>query len=153
MQTYRICYRARINWTRLKHALPDEIDHSLNRIRQMNRRAGVTGALLLADEHMIQFLEGSTGPVLETVYCAMSDERLYDMEAIFHEPARERLFPNSLMFFRDLTGSVAASRYPQLRPLIDRPEKLTRDEGLSALHTFAGDVVQSSLTNGMLMLA
>lgn len=152
MELYRICYRARINWTRLAHDLPDEIDRTLGRIRRINRRAGVTGALLLADHHIIQLLEGQTGPVLDTLYCVMNDPRLGELEAIFHEPAGDRLFPNSLMFFRDLTDGVAAAAHPSLRPLIDETEHLSRDDGLAALACFAAEIQQGCLTNDLLLV-
>ncbi|MTH97535.1 BLUF domain-containing protein [Roseibium sp. RKSG952] len=152
MQVYRICYRARINWLRLRLCLSDEIEHSLSRIRQINRRAGVTGALLMTDNYMIQLLEGDTGRVLETLYCVMGDPRLSDFEAIFHEPSRDRLFPDSLMFFRDLTERDGPKRHAQLRSLIDRPSPLSRQEGLDAFSTFADDVAQGRLTNGMMMI-
>lgn len=132
--------------------LPDEIDKTLLRIRRINRKAGVTGALLLVDQHIIQILEGRTGPVLETVYCVMNDSRLHDIEGIIHEPADFRLFPNSLMFFRDLTDGVAAAGNELLRPLLDHPSDVTRDEAYLAFSHFANELQQGRLTNDMLMI-
>lgn len=118
MELYRACYRSKINWGKMRLPLPDEIDKTLLRIRRINRKAGVTGALLLVDQHIIQVLEGLTGPVLDTVYCVMNDPRLEAIEGIIHEPADFRLFPNSLMFFRDLTDGLAASKHDVLRPCL-----------------------------------
>lgn len=152
MELYRACYRSKIKWDNMKLSLPDEIDRTLLRIRRINRKAGVTGALLLVDQHIIQVLEGLTGPVLDTVYCVMNDPRLQEIEGIIHEPADYRLFPNSLMFFRDLTDGFAASKYPVLRPLLDHPSEVTRDEAYLAFGHFAKELQEGRLTNDMLMI-
>lgn len=152
MELYRACYRSKIKWDKMQRSLPDEIDRTLLRIRRINRKAGVTGALLLVDQHVIQVLEGRPGPVLETVYCVMNDPRLHEIEGIIHEPADYRIFPNSLMFFRDLTDGVAASRHAELRPLLDHPGQVTRDEAYPALYHFAKELMEGRMTNEMLMI-
>ncbi|MEP3047489.1 MAG: BLUF domain-containing protein [Roseibium sp.] len=152
MELYRACYRSKIKWNNVRLSLPDEIDKTLLRIRRINRKAGVTGALLLVDQHIIQILEGQTGPVLETVYCVMNDARLHNIEGIIHEPVDFRLFPNSLMFFRDLTDGIAASKYPVLRPLLDHPSDVTKDEANLAFNHFATELQQGRMTNDMLMI-
>lgn len=152
MDLYRACYRSRINWDRMNRSLPDEIDRTLLRIRRINRKAGVTGALLLVDQHIIQILEGQTGQVLDTVYCVMNDPRLHAIEGIIHEPADFRLFPNSLMFFRDLSDGFAASRHEVLRPLLDHPGEVTREEAYLAFGHFANELQAGRLTNDMLMI-
>lgn len=113
MKLYRVCYRSRINWDRVTRPLHEEVERSLNRIRRINRRAGVTGALFLTDDHIVQVLEGMPGPVLDTVFCVMTDPRLHSLEAIFQEPAEERMFPNCLMLFRDLTDGLDATAHPE----------------------------------------
>ncbi|GAA0782085.1 blue light sensor protein [Roseibium denhamense] len=152
MELYRACYRSKIRWDEMRLALPDEIDRTLLRIRRINRKAGVTGALLLVDQHIVQVLEGHTGPVLDTVYCVMNDPRLENIEGIIHEPADYRMFPNSLMFFRDLTDGLAAAKHPVLRPLLDHPGEVTRDEAYLALSHFACELQEGRLTNDMLMI-
>ena len=152
MELYRACYRSKIKWDKMRQALPDEIDRTLLRIRRINRKAGVTGALLLVDQHIIQILEGRTGHVLDTVYCVMNDPRLHDIEGIIHEPVDFRMFPNSLMFFRDLTDGIAASRHEELRPLLDHPAEVTRDEAYLAFSHFAKELQEGRLTNDMLMI-
>ncbi|MHA7773058.1 BLUF domain-containing protein [Roseibium sp. M-1] len=152
MELYRACYRSRINWDRMHLPLPDEIDKTLLRIRRINRKAGVTGALLLVDQHVIQILEGQTGQVLDTVYCVMNDPRLHTIEGIIHEPADYRMFPNSLMFFRDLSDGLAASQHDVLRPLLDHPGDVTRDEAYLAFSHFAKELQEGRLTNDMLMI-
>ncbi|MCX2723011.1 BLUF domain-containing protein [Roseibium salinum] len=152
MELYRACYRSKIEWGKLRLPLPDEIDNTLLRIRRINRKAGVTGALLLVDQHVIQVLEGQPGQVLDSVYCVMNDPRLHAIEGIIHEPADFRLFPNSLMFFRDLTDGVAASQHPVLRPLLDHPGEVTREEAYLAFGHFAAELQEGRLTNDMLMI-
>ena len=152
MELYRACYRSKIRWDKMHLPLPDEIDKTLLRIRRINRKAGVTGALLLVDQHIIQILEGQTGQVLDTVYCVMNDPRLHDIEGIIHEPVDFRLFPNSLMFFRDLTDGIAASKHEVLRPLLDHPGKVTREEASRAFSHFATELQEGRLTNDMLMI-
>jgi hypothetical protein len=152
MELYRACYRSRIKWGNLRLPLPDEIDRTLLRIRRINRKAGVTGALLMVDQHIIQVLEGRPGQVLDTVYCVMNDPRLHAIEGIIHEPADFRLFPNSLMFFRDLSDGVAAANHEVLRPLLDHPGDVTRDEAYLAFSHFANELQQGRLTNDMLMI-
>ncbi|WP_269582421.1 BLUF domain-containing protein [Roseibium sp. Sym1] len=152
MELYRACYRSRIKWDKMRLPLPDEIDKTLLRIRRINRKAGVTGALFLVDQHIFQILEGQTGQVLDTVYCVMNDPRLHDIEGIIHEPADFRLFPNSLMFFRDLTDGLAASSNEVLRPLLDHPGDITRDEAYLAFCHYANELQQGRLTNDMLMI-
>lgn len=152
MELYRVCYRSRIKWDKLRSPLPDEIDSALLRIRRANRKAGVTGALLLADQHIVQLLEGPHGPVLDTVYCAMNDPRLDAVEGIVHEDADERLFGNSLMFFRDLTDGLAAARYPVLRPVLDQTGTLSREEVLAAFGHFSTELLEGRMTNEMLMI-
>lgn len=152
MELYRACYRSKIKWDRMQRSLPDEIDRTLLRIRRINRKAGVTGALLLVDQHIIQVLEGHTGPVLDTVYCVMNDPRLEGIEGIIHEPVDYRMFPNSLMFFRDLSDGIAASQHPVLRPLLDHPAEVTREEAYPALQHFATELLEGRMTNDMLMI-
>ncbi|MBG6200656.1 hypothetical protein IWQ48_001785 [Labrenzia sp. EL_13] len=152
MELYRACYRSKIKWDNMRLPLPDEIDRTLLRIRRINRKAGVTGALLLVDQHIIQVLEGQTGQVLDTVYCVMNDPRMDEIEGIIHEPVDFRLFPNSLMFFRDLTDGIAASNHPVLRPLLDHPGDVTRDEAYLAFSHFATELQAGRLTNDMLMI-
>lgn len=152
MDFYRACYRSKIRWDKISMPLPDEIDRTLLRIRRINRKAGVTGALLLVDHHIVQVLEGQPGQVLDTVYCVMNDPRLENIEGIIHEPAESRLFPNSLMFFRDLTDGVAASRHEVLRPLLDHPGEVTREEAYGAFNHFATELQEGRLTNDMLMI-
>ncbi|PVB63508.1 BLUF domain-containing protein [Labrenzia sp. 011] len=152
MELYRACYRSKIRWDKMRLPLTDEIDKTLLRIRRINRKAGVTGALLLVDQHIIQVLEGRTGPVLDTVYCVMNDPRLHAIEGIVHEPADFRLFPNSLMFFRDLTDGIAASRHAVLRPLLDHPADVNREEAYKAFGHFATELQEGRLTNDMLMI-
>lgn len=152
MELYQICYRARINWSGLRRDLDSEIDRALAQIRRINRRGGVTGALLLGKSHFLQFLEGAPGPVLDTLYCVMQDRRVTDLEAVFHEPATERLFPNSLMFHRNLASGAVIQTYPGLHALIDEQDRLTRGNGYSALACFSGDVRESGVTNGMMLV-
>jgi len=152
MELYRACYRSQIKWDKLRLSLPDEIDHTLLRIRRINRKAGVTGALLLVDQHIVQYLEGRPGQVLDTVYCIMNDPRLHAIEGIIHEQADFRLFPNSLMFFRDLTDGVAAAKNEVLRPLLDHPGEVTREEAYQAFGHFATELQEGRLTNDMLMI-
>ncbi len=152
MEFYRACYRSQINWEKLRRPLHEEVEKTLQRIRRINRRSGVTGALLLVDQHIIQVLEGQPGPVLDTVYCVMNDPRLHRIEGIIHESADFRLFPNSLMFFRDLTDGVAASRHAVLRPLLDHPSEVTREEAYMAFGHFAQELEEGRITNDMLMI-
>jgi len=152
MEFYRACFRSKIKWDKLRLSLPDEIEKTLLHIRRSNRVTGVTGALLMVDQHIVQILEGQPGPVLDTVYCVMNDPRLEDIEGIIHEPADFRLFPNSLMFFRDLSDGVAASQHAVLRPLLDHPGAITRDEAYLAFSHFAGELQAGRLTNAMLMI-
>lgn len=152
MQLYRVCYRCRIDWGLLSRALSDEIERSLSRVRRINRRSGVTGALFLADQHIVQVLEGDPGPVLDTVYCVLNDPRLNTLEAIFQEPAEERLFPNCLMFFRDLTDGVDAALHPVLKPLLENTSDLSRAAALEAVEHYSSELLEGRLTNTMLMI-
>ncbi len=152
MELYRVCYRCTIRWENVRAPLGIEIEKTLRLMRRGNRQAGVTGALLLGDQHIVQMLEGQPGPVLDMVYCALQDPRLALMEGIIHEPAEERMFPNSLMFFRDLTDGVAASAFPALRNVLDDPRGLTREAALEAFGQFSSDMQEGRLTNNMLMI-
>jgi len=82
----------------------------------------------------------------------MNDPRLHDIEGIIHEPVDFRLFPNSLMFFRDLTDGVAAHRHPVLRPVLDHPADVSREEAYLAFSHFAMELQAGRLTNDMLMI-
>lgn len=152
MQYYRVCYRCRIDWARLTKSLSEEIDRSLSRIRRLNRRSGVTGALFLTDQHIIQVLEGAPGPVLDTVYGVLTDPRLSSLEAIFQEPAEDLLFPKSLMLFRDLTDGEDAARHPVLKPLLDRTSDLNRDTALPAIMHYSSETLEGRLTDSMLLM-
>ncbi|WP_150525107.1 BLUF domain-containing protein [Roseibium sediminis] len=152
MELYRICFRSKIEWANVSPELQKELDYSLTRIRRMNRRKGVTGALLMGNTHVLHYLEGQPGPVLDTLYCVMQDTRVGEMEAIFHEPAPSRLFPNSLMLFRDLTSGEAVELHPALQFQIDRPTRLSYDEGLNALCCFSEEVRESRVINRMMLV-
>lgn len=152
MELYRICFRSKIEWKNVSSELQKELDYTLTRIRRMNRRKGVTGAMLVGNTHVLHYLEGKPGPVLDMLYCVMQDARVGEMEAIFHEPTPARLFPNSLMFFRDLTEGEVLQLHPALQFLIDRPSRLSPDEGLNALCCFSEEVRESRVTNGMMLV-
>ncbi|EFO30429.1 hypothetical protein TRICHSKD4_4020 [Roseibium sp. TrichSKD4] len=151
MELYRICFRSKIEWKNVSPELQKELDYSLTRIRRMNRRKGVTGALLMGNTHVLHYFEGKPGPVLDTLYCVMQDARVGEMEAIFHEPAPARLFPNSLMFFRDLTTLEVAQLHPALQFVVDRPSRISVDESMNALCCFSEEMRESRLTNGMML--
>lgn len=152
MHLYRICYRSRINWTRLTHPLADEIDRTLTRVRRINRRAGVTGALLLTDDHVIQVLEGQPAQVLDTFFCVMSDPRLSQIIPLIQEPVDHFLFPNSLMYFRDLTDAIDASDNEAIRALLEGTDTVERNALDAALRSLSAELDQSRLTNDMLMI-
>jgi len=152
MHLYRICYRSRIDWSQLNHPLADEIERTLTRIRRINRRAGVTGALLLTDDHVIQVLEGAPGPVLDTFYCVMNDPRLKEIIPLVQEPTDRLYFPNSLMYFRDLTDGVKASADPVFKDLLEATDTVRQEVIAQALLHLAMDLEESRLTNDMLMI-
>lgn len=152
MSLHRICYKGKIDWAQLTQSLPEEIDHTLARIHRINRRAGVTGALFLGDQHVVQLLEGDTDAVVETFDCVAQDRRVVNTQILLHEPARQRLFPNNLMFFRDLTDGVAATRNELLKPMLEDAANITGGTALTALKHFAEDLRQSRLTNDLLMV-
>ncbi|GGB41917.1 hypothetical protein GCM10011316_12360 [Roseibium aquae] len=152
MDLYRICYRARIDRTWLNGSLETELDQALGRIRRTNRVAGVTGALFLGRTHVMQLLEGGTGPVLETLYHIMQDQRLEDMEAVCHEPVAERSFPASLMFFRDLRGIHFLGAAEDLCALLDRNERLDRAHLQAFLDVFAPSLSAGHATRQMMLV-
>jgi len=152
MDLYRICYRARIDWNHMAGGLETEIDRALTRIRRTNRLAGVTGALFLGHTHIVQLLEGGTGPVLETLYHVMQDKRICDLEAIAHEPVPERHFPASLMFFRDLRSLHVMGAPEDLCARVDGSERLGRTDLQVFLDVFAPALQKGQATRHMMLV-
>jgi len=152
MDLYRICYRARINWDHMAGELETEVERALTHIRRTNRLAGVTGALFLGQTHIIQLLEGGTGPVLETLYHVMQDRRVGNMEAICHEPVPERHFPASLMFFRDLRSLHVMGAPEDLCALVDSSRRLDRDDLQTFLDVFAPALKSGDATRHMMLV-
>src|SRR5690606_24040716 len=100
MSLHILCYVARFDATTTT-SIDQEIERSLTRSRRLNRMNGVTGALILTDTAVVQWLEGDEASVADTFACASTDPRLSQLRPIVRGPAADRLFAASWMYFVD----------------------------------------------------
>ncbi|MCA1297286.1 BLUF domain-containing protein [Stappia indica] len=96
-----ICYRADIDWRRVHQPADREIERALQRARRLNRLNGVTGALLLFSDHVLQWIEGEPDSIADTLECATRDRRLTSLEVLASGPLATRLFPHCWLYFGD----------------------------------------------------
>lgn len=96
-----ICYRADIDWRRIPQPADREIERTLHRARHLNRLNGVTSALLLFSDHVLQWIEGEADSIADTLDCATRDRRLTALEVLARGPVASRLFPHCWLYFGD----------------------------------------------------
>ncbi|WP_428696629.1 BLUF domain-containing protein [Stappia sp.] len=101
MSINAICYAAHIDWTSVHRPVETEIEHMLGRARRLNRLNGVTGAILLYRDHLVQWLEGERGGLVDSRDCASRDARLSGLFTLCEGPVSERLFPHCWLYFAD----------------------------------------------------
>ncbi len=106
---YRLVYRSR-------HALAAEtasreLDELVTRARAANARAGITGALLLADGHFLQAIEGPLEPLEALFERICTDFRHRDVQLLEFGPVEERLFAGWAMEAAEV-GAELVARLP-----------------------------------------
>jgi hypothetical protein len=87
---YRLVYRSR-SCIPAEDA-PVEVDRLLRRAKAANAATGITGALLLADGHFLQAIEGPLEAVEALFERICSDFRHRDVQLLDFAPAEDRLF-------------------------------------------------------------
>lgn len=80
----------------------DELRDLLKGSHERNARADITGLLLYKDGQFMQAIEGEESAVIMLFSKISRDPRHHHVIPLLHEPIAERLFPESLMAFRDL---------------------------------------------------
>lgn len=79
---------------------PPHINDILASSRENNRKAGITGLLVLHEGIFLQVLEGPEDPVSETYARISRDWRHTDCRILFDEPVVERAFAEWSMAYR-----------------------------------------------------
>ncbi|HXF10493.1 MAG TPA: BLUF domain-containing protein [Desulfuromonadaceae bacterium] len=108
---------------------PDELRELLRGSHERNARAGITGLLLYKDAQFMQALEGEESAVVSLFSRINRDSRHHHVIALLREPISLRLFPESLMSFRDLNHE-ASRNLPGYSEFLNTPlnaESFTHD--------------------------
>lgn len=87
---YRLVYRSRANLPEAE--APAEVARLVARARAANARVGITGALLLADGHFLQAIEGPLDALEALFERICSDFRHREVQLLEFAPAEDRLF-------------------------------------------------------------
>ncbi|MFS8180942.1 Sensors of blue-light using FAD [Pseudovibrio denitrificans] len=152
MSVTQLCYRSRIHWPALRHSLDEEVERSLTRIRRINSMAGVTGALILTDNHVFQLLEGPWPSVKRTFECVLEDRRHSDLTVLSNEEQDFRLFHNCWMHFCDLREE-ADSHYPKFfGNLLAHPDRTCSEEVMELLLLLSMNMSESQLTSRIALM-
>ncbi len=136
METYQLCFEGKVASAAMRSLTDFDIEKTLSRSRRLNRLNGVTGALLLTDTSIFQWLEGPLVCVLDTFECARADSRLEDTSLLLRRSAKTRIFAPCWMSFRDLRAS------PSLKPSLPSAS-FSMEDPLAAFKALAMEVAYS----------
>ncbi|SDU04977.1 BLUF domain-containing protein [Stappia sp. ES.058] len=116
-----LCYTCEIDWTTIRNPVDTEIERGLARARRLNRLNGVTGAILLYPDRLVQWLEGTASGLADSLDCASRDARLRGpIETLCKGEIETRLFGQCWLYFADYRQDA------------DRPDGLLGDLGHKA---------------------
>ncbi|MCA1241009.1 BLUF domain-containing protein [Stappia stellulata] len=102
MTLQALCYTCEIDWTAVRRPAETEIERALARARRLNRLNGVTGAILLYPDRLVQWLEGNANGLADSVDCASRDPRLRgDIRILCKGNVETRLFGRCWLYFAD----------------------------------------------------
>lgn len=90
---YRLIYKS----TSAKPIDRDTVRHLLHSSMEMNRKHGVTGALLATSTRFLQVIEGEFNALNDTFRRILEDERHHTIKIIHFAPAGRRLFEDWAM--------------------------------------------------------
>lgn len=108
MTLQALCYTSDIDWTAVRRPVETEIERALSRARRLNRLNGVTGAILLYPDRLVQWLEGNANGLADSVDCASRDPRLRgDLRTLCKGPVETRLFGRCWLYFADYRDPAA----------------------------------------------
>ena len=107
MSLQAICFSAAIDWSTMAGREDVTIEKTLNRARRVNRVNGVTGAVLLYPNSLVQWLEGPAAGLASSLECARAETRLSDITIISEGPVETRMFAESWLMFADLRAANA----------------------------------------------
>ncbi|MES0868789.1 BLUF domain-containing protein [Pseudovibrio sp. SCP19] len=152
MSVTQLCYRSRIHWPALRHSLDEEVERSLTRIRRINSMAGVTGALILTDNHVFQLLEGPWPSVKRTFECVLEDRRHSDLTVLSNEEQDFRLFHNCWMHFCDLREEADSHYLKFFGNLLAHPDRTCSEEVMELLLLLSMNMSESQLTSRIALM-
>lgn len=124
MSLHILCCVARFDASAMA-SIDQDIERTLARSRRLNRMNGVTGAMILTDTAVVQWLEGDEASVVDTFACASADPRLAQLRQVLRGPAAERLFAPSWMYFVDARSDSRAGLAPEIAALAADAEGAT----------------------------
>ncbi|MEM8751514.1 MAG: BLUF domain-containing protein [Pseudomonadota bacterium] len=125
-----------------------EVAAFIGRARERNAARGVTGFLLFSDGAFLQVLEGPPDAVAETLALVERDPRHSGLIVLLDTPARERLFDDWSMGWRELRPDepLAAS----VRGVVEAGDVAFRREGEGMLvETLMRSVLSAAGTSGL----
>jgi hypothetical protein len=97
-----LCYTCEIDWTAIRTPVDTEIERALSRARRLNRLNGVTGAILLYPDRLVQWLEGNANGLADSLECARRDPRLHgEIRVLCKGDIETRLFGQCWLYFAD----------------------------------------------------
>ncbi len=152
MSVTQLCYRSRIHWPALRYSLDDEVEMSLKRIRRINSMAGVTGALILTDNHVFQLLEGPWPSIKRTFECVLEDRRHSDLTVLSNEEQEYRLFHNCWMHFCDLREEAEGNYSKFFGGLLSHPDRTCSEDVMELLLILSTNMGESNLTNRIALM-
>ncbi|WP_158544797.1 BLUF domain-containing protein [Blastococcus sp. TF02-09] len=102
--TFRLIYRSRIRIAPQQR--PAELGKLFTTARSNNKRAGITGALLLSDQRFVQTLEGDEARVRSVFATIERDSRHDEVSVLEAGPVDGRAFPHWAMARVSQDGSA-----------------------------------------------
>ncbi|MDX5593625.1 BLUF domain-containing protein [Pseudovibrio sp. SPO723] len=152
MSVSQLCYRSRIHWPALRHDLDTEMDLTLMRIRRINSRAGVTGALILTDTHVFQMLEGPWEAVKRTFECVLQDKRHSHLTVLHNGTQENKLFYGSWMQFFDLRSEDDSNAPDPFDDFSRNADRMHRDGVLELFQVLSLTLTERQLTNRLSLM-
>lgn len=152
MSVTQLCYRSRIHWPALRMSLDEEIDRTLLRVRRINSKSGVTGALILTDSHVFQLLEGPWPAVKRTFECVLEDRRHSDLMVLSNQQTDYRMFHSNWMHFSDLRDEDESDHPRFMHDLLLHPDRTCGEEVLELFLLLSTNLHSNSLTSRIALM-
>ena len=139
MAVLQIVYTSRL--TILAAERRFELERISRQSKERNQAAGITGSLLIANDEVVQLLEGAEKPLLDLFQKIRHDHRHTDVTRVYQNLAAKPCLSEWSMVVRDIsthTGSLL--RFHALLDAYRRSFQFRLDDYLHIVHSHLQDV-------------